>query len=313
MAVASVKVDRRTPIRAHLGSDGHRERVYRYLVVTTSPFDTEEDVANAAGLPAIFETHPRDLGSWVSDRSLHTASEAAGGHKWEIDITYTSRPRDYAGLVATNDPLARKPRVFYTFEDFETAVDVAAYYGEEQPGGLFDDFATEGKPVRNSAGEPFDEPLAKRQSLLVVNVVRNEASYSPTLALQMRNSVNASEIQIAGESYEQFVLFMRRFDGQPQYTTDPDVPSHFEVTYELVAKKDKWVERVTDVGWNELNDQGELTQITDRTGRQLTVPTFLNGLGEALARPVEAGGLTRFIYRVQDAIEFGGLNFPAAP
>ncbi len=151
-----------------------------------------------------------DPNAFVTDISAQQG-DAGNPLEWIVTVNYGWYDVNQVGGGPEANPLLMPIDVSWGFKDYEHVV--------EQD--------IEGKPVRNSAKDPYDPPLIINVPNQMMTVVRNEAFYNVPLAYLYRNSIN--EDSFAGQS----PLFAKCFGITPKNLFHPTVGWYYQVTYEF--------------------------------------------------------------------------------
>lgn len=167
-----------------------------YLVRTSNPYDATEVVLGAGGLPAKgdpYSSHPTAIVVARYPRPIDGTRLI-----WHVEVEYSTHSID-----RDENPLNTRPEIEWGFEPYDEPLP-----GTAKPGYTFtyqaqDDVNGETTPVRaegfffgkgvvNAAGDPFDPPPTRLNYYPVVRFMRNEATFTPTFAIQYGNTVNRS-------------------------------------------------------------------------------------------------------------------------
>lgn len=161
------------------------------------------------------------------------------------------------------EALTRKARIQFSFNKFERVI----WIDED------------GNPIRNSAGDPFGDPILIDDSRPVIVVTRNE-------------DVNAFDVTLAGEYQD--VVNAAMWNGFPARTVkcteirtseerkDPSTNLYYyEVNYVFEVKWDTWTRQILDQGFAYL-DSSVRKPFLDSEGQPISEPKLLDGLGEEL-------------------------------
>lgn len=137
-----------------------------------------------------------------------------------------------------------------------------------------DDFLVDvnGDPVRNSAGDPFANPLGIQRSYIMRRVTRNERNFNIQF-LQFVNTINGDDygIEGIGQSYMNDIsVSPRQYRGAFPFV---------RVSYETWIRFQGWDVEAIDSGVNFLTDQGERRHIVDAEGQKAAGPVNLDGSG----------------------------------
>lgn len=232
------------------------ERTYRRVfqvesdLTTEAAYDVRAAVASVTG--TIGASYGSDPLAFLIDFAEQQTSE--DGLTWEVTVSYGKLE------IEEPDPTERDIDVSWNFTQFQRSLERDV----------------NGKPIRNSANDPFGEALVRDDSRPVLTISRNESSFSPALAWFYRDATNADT-----------------FWGAPRGTCkvsnisatlqrDQEFGEFWRVTYEFHFNQAGWSDRVLDQGYNELVG-GEPKKIKDSEGLPITEPALLDGVGGKLA------------------------------
>lgn len=137
----------------------------------------------------------------------------------------------------------------------------------------------EGRPLLNSAGDPFSTPVQGYINTYIVEAVRNEAAFNAPLAVQYQNTVNNDSFQLAGSTIQAGEALCTGIFPASAYTLGQE---YVEVTYQFEIK-----ERLTLFGGGRVTahvyrimDQGR-QGFVDAGGALSKVPIYYrNGDGD---------------------------------
>ncbi len=252
--MAVVRVGERKGRRATSeGDDGVRTHQRVFYVKTDSDTDHGNVVLAAPGLPQLNEQHPTDFSYIVMGRDPREIPGAKG--QWEVDIEYGQRPLSEppGSQGGQQKLLLRDPQISVGFQ----AMLIPAS-GESKPGAAINYTVGEGWfgkniwtiGLTNAAGEPWDPPVMRQQSMLVITIMRHEAVFDNAEALQFIDTVNDAAVTIAG-----FDLPART--GKMMGITTPGIAWEtfedvqfftFPVTYTIHVNAEKWDLRLLEHG-----------------------------------------------------------------
>ncbi len=208
----------------------------------------------AAGVPVEWETWPGAPWVFVDGKS----SRFKGGPTVvAVDVTYISIP----------DPLAQPAIVEWGFatEAGEFEVD------------------KDGILVANSSDEPFDPPIQRNYTDLLLRVTRNEPFYDPVFAATYMDSVNNDVFR----GFDPGQVKCKLFTGQPARAAGLEyhvVVREFQMrTADSDPLNVGWLRRLADKGYRTKDSEGVVTVITDDAGKALSEPSDLDGNGAQLA------------------------------
>ncbi|HUX15813.1 MAG TPA: hypothetical protein VMW52_05025 [Phycisphaerae bacterium] len=216
-------------------------------------------VRQAPGIPRRGDKHPGDPFAFC--RRIVPESLGKGQILWRVTAEYYT-PGGGGGAGDSTNPLDQPADVSWGFEQISQQVDT--------------DLG--GKPLVNSAGEPFD--LAPEISFArpVLSISRNEARFDSALAAEFcggRGAVNSGSFR----GWAKGTVLVRNISAQSQRAGDF---AYDRVTYELLFDSAGWNLQPLNVGYQQLVD-GERQLIRDAQGQPLSRPAALNKDGTAKA------------------------------
>jgi hypothetical protein len=266
-----------------VGEDGKRAYVLYYRAETGDKQVGAKEVE--AGCPVRLGDAYEAFGETdetVFARSFTIAEDASAGDGtvWLITIQYgPGNPLEFT----PTDPLIQRPKIGFTSTRFQKPADRD-----------IDD-----EPVVNSAGDPFDPPFMVDQTRPFMTIVRNEPYFSPLLAKDFHNALNA------GPWFGRPALEWKCLDITGDESQDPNGDRYWVVTYQFELNEETWVAQILDIGMREKNAAGKKVAITDDRGREVDAPWPLNEDGSKKAVGAAADFLEFHLYREAD---FADLN-----
>jgi hypothetical protein len=214
---------------------------------------------------------------------------------WTVTVEYGWYSVNEVGGGPEINPLLMPIDVSWEFKDYEHVV-------------MMD---IDGKPVLNSAGDPYDPPLIINVPNQIMTVVRNEATYSVPLAYLYRNSINSGSF--AGQS----AFFAKCFGITPKNVFNPNIGWYYQVTYQFEfmnprnsadGKGFKKTELDRGLRIKDPKDATKLIHVV-LNSVPITQPVLLDGTGKQL--PI--GGTAVFNdFRVFPELDFGEFDFDVA-
>lgn len=268
------------------------------------------------------EAENRNIGPRVIRNAFYTATGINIGSpfKWyhSLHPYYEIDP----GAVCTAIRLRHKPEglgqawsVMAQYEPFDpdrinpddpTAVPILIRWGSATVERSIE-IDLDNKPVVNSAGEPFMDPLAREIKLETLSVRRYEASYDPLVAGLYRGAVNDAAWTVRGRTFAARTVRCLEITADEQYHNDFGI--FYVVDYEFLVDPAGWRAGILDRGLR-MKVGANIVPIY-RGGIPITVPCLLNGSGVPLPEPLPVGtppvNLTFKVYPERD---FTAFNFP---
>ncbi|MDT8389441.1 MAG: hypothetical protein RRC34_02920 [Lentisphaeria bacterium] len=235
------------------------QRSYRetYLVKTDTDTDSAVTVLGASGLPALNAGFTGDTSAIVM--SLAPKVVGIGRRNWHVDVEYkTLQPTDF-----TADPLDTPPDISwgsYTLSEI----------AEEDK---------DGAAILNTAGDPYDPPIEIDRHYPLVTISRYQASYSPSSAFSVRDSLNSAAVTIAGLALSARQGLMIDYDSVSETI---DGTTYQRVTYRIMCKPGSgWVYRTVSRGYRAL--VGGERKVIYIDGEPASKPVHLDAAGAVLA------------------------------
>ena len=207
-----------------------------------------------------------DPNAFVMDITA-SAEDPDNSLQWILTVNYGWYDVNEAGGGPEQNPLLMPIDVSWSFRDYDRVATTDL----------------NGKPVLNTAGDPYDPPKTINIPNQMMVVVRNEAIYQTGYANLYRNSINSDSF--GGAS----ALFCKNTAITPKNIFHQDIGWYYQVTYEFemlnprnAADKYGWRSNLLDVGLRKLDVNGNLVPIT-LNGIPVTSPVLLDGVGHPLA------------------------------
>lgn len=218
---------------------------------------TEQAVLNDTGAPQIGQAHPRYEGAYCT--RVHAAPQ--GPLVWQVEAEYQTPGR--TGQQNPN-PLNRPARIRWS----TVVMRMPVFYDRD------------GKPILNTAGEPFDPPLEVDRKLPVVEVRKNLASV-PSWILDYREAINSTAWTIDGVIILAKCAMMESVEVS-EVQVENDI-SYREVAYRAVVAPTAlgWQPRLLNAGYSELVGSGN---------NQKLAPIVINGTTPSHPVPLDANG-----------------------
>lgn len=286
-------------------NQGHEKQSVRSFEVKFDGSDTPAARAVIAltatdgttSIPAYGSSHPGSSIQFVREKAVSITNSPL---IYRVTVTY----RNAAGFTSRKEPddnvnpLSRDAEISYSFADEDVPID----------------HDINGNAITNSSDETPDPPITKTISDLLIEVVSNESSFSPTTAMNYKNKINSGSFLgfSAGLVKCDDYSAVKMFDSV--YGQYWQVRKVFRVRYATVDGVNKgWKKRILDQGFRTKNgtDEGgkpKYLAITseDDEGKLIPVsePVLLDGSGSKLAASASPVWLE---YDVYDSASFSGL------
>lgn len=295
--------------------NGSRRYLRVYLVNVTSEQDGLETVLTASGLPVLFNPYETETESVMNAGCIRRSPVQIGPTVWEVEIEYDSKPPGSQPNQDDPNPLLWLPKIAISFQTFQVPVsgnriqnDDDYNYGDFEPGhaannAIFQD------GVVNSAGEPFDPPVTRDDSRLVMQITRNEINYFPVVALFYQDTVNA-DIFFGALPLQAKIMGITT-TGKTKVTHEGFDIFYYPIVYTIHFRRDTWIKQILDQGtyyWPNVWGVGENTKFQSADGSPNV--DLLNGLGD---KAVIVGGakVAEFLnFQVYREVPFGPLGLP---
>lgn len=232
--------------RSTIGTDGERTYERTFIVEMTNHRDDPAQALTAANIPRRFtpyitQTHI-DYGALVT--SVKARNRRNSPFHVDVVVSYSSK-RDDEEEEQNDDPLKRPPKIRWSWETVQVPI-----LGNRDQNAAGD--VSYSGAILNSAGEPFNPPPTKEESRPQVTIVRNEASYSVSRALDYQDAVNSDTF----DGIKPRQAKMRNIGAE--WVTENDT-TYVIVTYVLAFRRDTWDTQLLDAGTHYLTVAGGTT------------------------------------------------------
>lgn len=305
MAVIDVK-EKLEQTGAEVSTDGAAD-----VRIFTVKFDTADDPikrrlialfakdpSTGLQIPRVYQSHPYDYWLYVKNKY----AKPLAPFLYEVTVNYTVAANDQQISEETNpfgNPLDQEPEVSWGFAMSNEQIDRDI----------------NGKPILNSANQPFDPPITKDKYDLVLRIVRNEESYDRFLAAEYIGAVNNDDFY----GYPANTVKCIRFDADRRRTVDLiyyQVHYEFQIRFQKVQDKlYGWTRRIRDEGYVEtkkpenLSDPPDLEVNKDIDIIPLGQPVLLDGNGRKLSQEkIDALEVVWLPFDVDDKLPFSVLR-----
>jgi hypothetical protein len=195
---------------------------------------------------------------------------------------------DYQNFNAeqnNENPLLSKPVVKWSFVQFEEPIEVDR----------------DGKPILNTAGDQYADPMVRNQSRPVLTITRNEVKDPSLITWRYRDTVNSTPFAGADPGMAKIE------DIQADQADDPVQGKYWIVTYVIHFNPKKWTQKIISMGLNQIKD-GNKIPITIG-GKNADTPQILDENGAYVAPPITADNIYVQEYKVYDETDFNDFNF----
>lgn len=191
------------------------------------------------------------------------------------DSTQTDSQQSYE-----SPPWLRPQTVSYSHVSYEKA--------------LTQDFSDEPKPVLNSAGDPFDPPVAYSYVRPKITIRRSSSSFS-TSSIALIGTSNSGNETIGGVPFGAGECRLLSYAAEKQYWEDPEDPGvlipYYDETIEVeTAGADETsideIE-VADMGYRYLDENSKPVRASDQKGSEHVGVVRLDGEGGLISDPAD--------------------------
>lgn len=202
------------------------------------------------------------------------------GKFWDVTISYATLDPQ----LCNENPLENVPVVTTEFIQWDEPIDKDI----------------DGKPILNSAGDPFDPGLTRERNRQIIRISRNEQEFDVGL-LALQDTVNR----------DTFIGFRKEtVKCSPIHRSrefDPVVGVYWRVEYEFIFDPRGWKKEILDSGLRK-RDGSVVSQI-EVDGSPTTSPVPLDGAGQPLEQPVTAESAVYLSFEVYEKMDFEVFNF----
>jgi hypothetical protein len=269
VAVHELAQDRSGPV----GEKGVREYIRTFQVQTDSNLDGPLFVRLASGIPRRGEYYLTATESDFAARVKRvTPTQDDDNPKlWKVQVEYSTDVPD-----EDENPLNRPAEITWGFNHYRRQATEDIY----------------GKPLLNSVGEHFDPLPMMDDSRPTLTVVRNEASFNPSLAIAYQDAINSTPF--LGFAPGQAKVIGISASSQVAQVNDQDFV-YWRVQYDFEFCREGHLSRVLDQGRYRRHlpgidlplkaNQIPRVAISDAQGNPVTDPVPLNGAGLPVDAP----------------------------
>ncbi len=251
-------------------------------------------IEQAPGIPRPGTAHPDYRGALLAELSVRQIEGEP--ELWEVEARYSTD----AGKQLYDHPALKPPEVSITFSRSTRAI---AY-------------DITGKPISNSAGDPFSDPVEIDDSRPSIVIRRNFLYFNFPLALQYKDAVNSDGFL----GFAPGELKIMRISAQKRRDEDKGY-EWWEVEVEMEGRPtpsglniapgdpqpEGWDVIVVDQGRYRLSG-GSKVPIVDAHGKPVQHDVRLNGSGDALPDNAPPSATVWRVFRVYRRLPFSGLG-----
>ncbi len=287
MTVLNVKEDTSPGMRtgskeadeATLGFVGNEQRVFTVEFSSNTDYmkmiQEALDYTGDSRLQDVWQSHPYDPWMYVNSKSAEQISPDVV----KVTVNYTR----------AQDPLAMDPQFSWTSlsssENIDSDID--------------------GKPIINSAGETFTDPIQEDYYDLVLTYSDNQLSFDPVAARAYQGTINSDtflNFPVKTVRCTKYTATRQRIADTYYWQRDLEFVMRYDPNNALA---NGWVRRLMDKGYNKLTTGGVREVIKDTNGDAMSEPTLLNGEGGVLTDTANPVFLN---YNTKAAKSFAALN-----
>jgi hypothetical protein len=256
----------------------------RLRLITNSVADGPVTILNTAGVPRPYDPYvtPSEYDFGALCKNVEPTQDPDNPYLWHVEAEYSTDTELAAWY--NKDPLQRPSRTSWSTERFRKAME------KDETGAA----------VVNSASDPFDPPIEKDGTILVVTIERNEATFDPSLPVTYQDATN-SDIWLGyavGNCKVESIGADEHWEDNTHY---------YAVRYVIHVRGDGWLESVLDAGYSAYTTVGVKAPITDLAGRPYSSPQLLDGTGHVL--PVN-GNPVYINFAKYPSLPYANLNIP---
>ena len=300
-------------------NDKSLERTYArtFRVITNNPLHTVVDIGNAPGIPILWNRYPSDPVCYCE--KVNVKRTRSSREVWEVTASYTNKIDEED--EPEENPLARPWKLSWASQTFQKVAERGIKRETIDAQGTTIVAAPAGDiegPIINSAGDQFDPPVQIEASNWALTAKKNIASV-PTWLMDFRDSLNDSQITIAGVTFEKNELRINSM-SIGEYAIENDI-GYFPFEIQIAQKSETWTRELLDQGTHEIktvNVGGVSTdsrvRIVDKKGQHVTEPIRLDGEGKKLepdTAPVEDSIFIRYQVYLKER-DYSSLGLPTS-
>lgn len=214
-------------------------------------------------IPALRSLHPTRSYLWCSQKTARQADDKSGCI-WEVLCNYT--------LAASEALPWNEPAVYA--------------WGAQATEQIVEYDVVTAKPVRNSAGAPFDPGVSATRYEAVLTVSRNQTTYNESTALAYIGAVNNATFYGSPRGYCMCtgITATSQTHVSEAGVKTPYWAVQFNFAFRNTSIGYGWQPKILDAGYCKKATSGALIPITI-AGREPSSPVPLDGSGQPLAHP----------------------------
>lgn len=259
-----LKVAERKDRRTGVGNTDQHSYKRTYLVEADGPLGVIA-VASAFGIPQQFTIYSTTTETDVSARVVgHDVRQIRStANLWEVTVSYSSvSGSGGSGGVGEKweaNPLNRPPKMALNWDE-ETKPVIGTLKDIPVTPNSTDIFNA---PIVNKAGAPFSPQPEVEDGTPVITILRNEASFSPALAVEFSNAVNSDPY--LGADPRVWKLRITCAGGETASIAGTEI-LYYPVLYTLKGKREGWDLRNANRGTEYLSTGAEFVTFLTTAG-----------------------------------------------
>ena len=183
-----ISVDEKRDGKDGSQSVGNTKDRRTFIVRTNNQQDGRVTVLAASALPAMQDVYQTDTDIDLTSRVIRRVPNQRSRFVWEVVIHYSSEVETETETAEFQDFLGQPVKVAVSFIKAQEVVGGTLLPVSFVSRGI--DVAPEGNGGVNSAGEPFDPPITKDVSRIVLTFQKNEDTFDIPRAQQYQDSIN---------------------------------------------------------------------------------------------------------------------------
>ena len=237
MSVSSVSLlDGLTATAAH---DYTIKYTAKYRVITTSATDGPLVVMNGSGLPQIWDYYDVSGGVDVNAfaRTMTATQSSEKRTVWEVTINWEPLTGGQTVDDSASDPFNRPTRYWIEPVNYTHTVDTD----------------NTGKPIKNTANKPYDEPQVMEATRMVLVAEKPYATLQEIIDLNIAHAMSVNDAAFKGASARQALC---RSILSSQLMKENDVEFYL-ATFRIEFNEDTWDVEIVNRGYTYIDGAGE--------------------------------------------------------
>jgi len=288
--------------QSHLGfsdNKGLEKTATEYYAVTFDAPGTDVQAETATGVPVYGAPHPDDATRiMIHSRAQCIDPDASLRLFWQVQCDYSNVSE------AVSNPLTQPAAI--------------TWGGSKDKEAYFFDFSNVPQPVVNSAGEPFEKLPERERTRITATFSKNvPGNYSVLNLVAAKDKLNAAPFLFDGVTIPtgQAKICEPKLSEKKTLILSGGgsvIPIIYRVLSLTLEFEDSWDDVFEDRGYNELDNNGDLTPIV--SGKPPTAvkkPYPLDGDGGAADDPTTPGAALP--YKPYKSVSFGSFGVTLHP